>query len=68
MPGIQRTEQRTSTDMSTNAQVGQLRRSVVPSDAIQASYPLPSFTICHTLATNIEIIAIGDRYFQQISQ
>lgn len=36
-PGIQRTEHRISTAMSTSAQVGQLRRSVVPSDDNQAS-------------------------------
>jgi hypothetical protein len=54
--------------MSTKDQVGQLRRSVIPSDDIQASYPLPSVAIWTMLATNIDIMASGDKYFQQISQ
>lgn len=67
-PGIQSTEARINTVMSNIAHIGHECRTVNPLDGTQASYPDPSTAISTKLATRIEIIAKGDKYFQQINQ
>lgn len=66
--GIQRTEARMSTAMSTMAQTGHSCLSVTPLLATQAGYPLPSRTISKNDATRILSMANGLRYFQHMSQ
>lgn len=66
--GIHITEAITSNAARTTAHTGHSLRSVTPFNEIQASYPDPSVTISAILATRIDIIAKGDRYFQQINQ
>jgi hypothetical protein len=67
-PGIQAMELKTRTKMRTTDQVGHSCFTVSPLDGTHAAYPEPSTAISTKLATKMESIARGDKYFQQINQ
>lgn len=50
------------------AHIGQECLSVSPLEGTHAAYPEPSTAISTKLATKIDNIASGDKYFQQINQ
>lgn len=67
-PGIHKIETSTKVQIRKIAHTGQGCLIDSPFCGTQASYPEPSTAISTKLATNMEIIARGDKYFQHISQ
>ena len=66
--GIHSTDNRIRIEINTIAHGGQSNFSVIPLEGTHAEYPDPSATISTTLATRMEIMASGDKYFQHTNQ